>query len=114
MASGSAAWIPSTVSSSAMGKFGWRDKVQTQSSPSRMRRRTIQFGTSNSSKRNVASVHAPASASFSSAATLSNWRRDLSRAHPRKTLRNKRAESVGADRQRGVQLVEINLPDALH
>jgi hypothetical protein len=34
MASGSTAWTASTGSSSVIGKFGWRDSVQSQSSPS--------------------------------------------------------------------------------
>ena len=71
--------------------------VQSQSSPSLMRRQTTQFGSSNSSKRNVASVHAPALASSSSAATLPTWRRDSSRVHPCRTLRNRRLDSAGAD-----------------
>ena len=95
-----------------MGRSGWRDKVQSQSSPSNEAPDDqTQF---QPSKRSVASVHASALASFSSAATLSNWRRDSSRAHPCKTLRNRRVDSVGADRNAWRPALQNQFNRALH
>src|SRR5262245_13301618 len=56
-----------------------------------------QFGNSRSNKHKVASVHAPASANSSSTRAFPDWRRDLNRVLPSRTLRNKLFESADAD-----------------
>src|ERR1700704_3108380 len=63
MARGRLSWTASAVSSNSIGTSQWRDNEQIQALSSRMSRRTVHSGSSNSTRRSAASVHAPASLS---------------------------------------------------